>query len=403
MNAKVLALVGGSVVLLLVLVQIYSMSSCYMIRDQSLSHHEKDLRTDSPGVHLEKGDNNRKPKYLYYYTHSGFANQLIGLAQATQLAHYTNRTLILPPILAHNVRMAGSRCTPYQQSANFIRIAQDDAKKCMSSPEKHQKFSEIMDVSRISRATGTQFIDLKDFIGQEPELTLEYFFRDEPSLHLIDLDGRCTLNHTRPYPNLVEYFQSMYSNKSVAIIPSAYKINCRDTQSHFFQEQILAYPLSDQLSTLLQKLRDGGPSALRDAYIGVHARYGDNYNFNCSSESKQDLLDLIQHETSLSDEHKKNTTPSVYFASSSPTAVTCYTQHLNEVGIPTYSLADFLAGAPDVIRSTVNVQENVLFPVLDQIMVAHGKYLAFLQTTETKKISTYQDAIKMRHNLNQIV
>ena len=40
-------------------------------------------------------------QYLYYFTHSGWSNQLTALYHAAQLAYSTNRTLIVPPILSH--------------------------------------------------------------------------------------------------------------------------------------------------------------------------------------------------------------------------------------------------------------------------------------------------------------
>jgi len=60
--------------------------------------------------------NETKSNYLYYYAHSGFSNQLIGMAKAAQLAYYTNCTLILPPFLPHNTRSVGSGCTPYKKA-----------------------------------------------------------------------------------------------------------------------------------------------------------------------------------------------------------------------------------------------------------------------------------------------
>lgn len=345
--------------------------------------------------------NGTKSSYLYYYAHSGFSNQLIGLAKAAQLAYYTNRTLILPPVLPHNARSAGSDCTPYKKSIKFIGMAKDDAKRCMHYPRKHEKFSEIMDVSKISQATGVQFIDLKDFIELEPELTSQYFLQADTSLHLIDLGGKCTLNYTRPYSELVDYFQTLYSNHSVAIIPSAFAIKSEDSQSYFFRDQFLAFPPSHQLSTVLQGIyREEGPTSLHDNYIGVHVRYTDNYKFSCSAESKTNALHKIRHEmVSVVEENDRNNTPVVFFASSLPTAVICYKMFLKKAGIPTFDLEDLLVGCPDVMLSKVNVQKSILFPVLDQIIVSLGIKIVFIQSHGTKR-STFQNAIELRHKRN---
>jgi len=162
--------------------------------------------------------------YLYYFTYAGWSNQLTGLYHAAQLAHSTNRTLIVPPILSHhtandmgNARGSDTalRCGPGH--LDYIKF---DAEECLKSPDEssHVKFSEIIDMTKLSQAVNVSFIDLCDFIKDGPALAKKYFFHIEqqmnPEKSTIDLSGRCTLGcdmgkctgHSRSYTDMVKHF-----------------------------------------------------------------------------------------------------------------------------------------------------------------------------------------------------
>jgi hypothetical protein len=80
------------------------------------------------------------------------------------------------------------------------------------------------------------------------------------------------------------------------------------------------------------------------------------------------------------EKNERNSTPVVFFASSSPSAVICYKTFLIKAGIPTFDVDDLLAGGSDVMLSMVNVQRSIIFPVLDQIIVSPGKKIVFIQS-----------------------
>ena len=145
-----------------------------------------------------------RQKYLYYYSHSGISNQLLGLARAAQLCFSTNRILILPPVLPHygefpeeflsfHGRTAGGGCNPYEQSATFIVAARYDAVLCKRNQYNYPKFSEIINISELSRLMNVTMIELGDFIKYKPRLASKHFIRRRTRYQLIDLDGSCTM------------------------------------------------------------------------------------------------------------------------------------------------------------------------------------------------------------------
>ena len=81
----------------------------------------------------------RRRRYLLYYSHSGFSNQLIGLDRALWLAEWSNRTLVLPPVLPHcpvaGVKFPDYACRPGLpwNSQKAIKRAQLDAWKAYQS------------------------------------------------------------------------------------------------------------------------------------------------------------------------------------------------------------------------------------------------------------------------------
>ncbi|KAL7516832.1 hypothetical protein ACHAWX_001808 [Stephanocyclus meneghinianus] len=339
----------------------------------------------------------RNTKYLYYYSHSGFSNQLFGLANAAELAYYTNRTLILPPILQHNVRIAGPGCAPYKKSIEFIETAKLDAKNCQGDPSNYVAFSEFFDTVKISHATGVQLVDLKEFITTEPILLSQYFLgnRTRP-LELIDFQGTCTLNYTRSFSELVEYFQSIFASHTVAIIPSAFFMPSGNIT---FKRSIIAAEPSSKLFSLLMGIRDRIRSNLWHNYIGVHLRFEDQYKFICEKEDTTIFMEKIHYALSLMQEkNKTDRSPSVFFASSAQEANKCYKLILEKAGFPTFDLGDLLSGdtGTERLSEIFRAQKSIILPVLDQILVSLGKRIVLSGQREK---STFQEVIRIRHKL----
>lgn len=354
-----------------------------------------------------------RQKYLYYYSHSGISNQLLGLARSAQLCFSTNRTLILPPVLPHygefpeefpafHGRTAGGGCNPYEQSANFIEAARYDAVLCKRNQYNYPTFSEIINISELSRLMNVTMIELGDFIRYKPRLASKHFIRRRTSDRLIDLDGSCTVNYRRPYSEMIDFFEANFSNDTVAIIPSAFVVRNTNSESTKFGSSVAAFPPSSKLGRALQYVRDRLPPC----YIGVHVRSSDHQWFNCSSELMLPLLSEIQKEAAsimAMNESKSgsgidgncNNTPSVFFAGNSRKAVFCFTRILREAGFNTFVLEDFFGGNTQLhVFQMIKVERGVLFALLDQFIVSLGQRIV---TRSEVGVSTFQGLIKMRH------
>jgi hypothetical protein len=377
------------------------------------------------GSTVHQHQQQQQNQYLYFYTHSGFSNQLFGLVHASQLAHATNRTLILPPILPHygkdndfpggfKGRKAGAGCAPYQSSTQFVAVAQNDAKIC-AAISNYAKYSEIADISKLSQAVDVDFIELDDFIKKEPELTQKYFYEkrpsSSPSRQRIDLDGKCTVGYTRPYSEMVEYFQMIYSDDAVAILPSTFVMGNKNSESEHFQQQILAFPLSSNMLDLIKEVFARLPqiSSISSnetdySYIGTHIRYNDGYNFDCIKEDKIAFLERIHEESSCHESAlvmKQNSTVSIYFASNLHVASKCYKDFFeNDTSFEIFALDDLLVGqVSDEKFAAVHVQNDTILLLLDQIMVSLGRQITLKNYLSFE--STFHSAILSRHEMRR--
>ena len=362
-------------------------------------------------------------QYLYYFTYAGWSNQLTGLYHAAQLAHSTNRTLIVPPILSHhttddmgNARGSDTalRCGPGH--LDYIKF---DAEECLKSPDEssHVKFSEIIDMTKLSQALDVSFTDLCDFIKEEPALAKKYFFHIEqmkPEQSTIDLSGKCALGcdmgacsgHLRSYTDMVNHFQTIFARDGVAVIPSAFILHNANSHSKHFQLNVFSYPPTSNLSGILRSLRNRLPSN----YIGVHLRYRDDVDwadddeiaFQCSGKMSgtTEVLDKVRRGHLTMIEQNKaaaNSTPSVYFASNSQEAMKCYKQFFEDEGVQAFSLNDLLVQERNNTReffSAIKASKSTINLSLDQILVSLGQQLV-LRSKE--RSSSFQHVIKARH------
>jgi hypothetical protein len=340
-------------------------------------------------------------RYLYYYNCNGWSNQVVGLAHAAQLANATNRTLILPPVLSH-------KSTNYQGNAresadeicktdDHILKAKLDAKNC----ENHVKFSEIIDMSKLSSRINVSFIDLCDFVKEQPALVAQYFRSTEDDVKQkeknqpksIDLVGSCTIGRTRSYAEMVEYFQSIFAEKVVAIIPSAFILYNSDRE---LKRKVMGYVPAPNLLKLMLILRKSLPVK----YIGVHLRYKDGHDFQCDSDSenKIEVLERIQNEHHLR---------RVYIASNSQKAVKCYKDFLSDHGYQAFHLDDLLEEQKNAIHllPEIKVPRSEMSMVIDQNLVSMGKRIVLINRSGYEFGSTFQWMINIRHMdcMNQLM
>ena len=362
---------------------------------------------------IELVSSSSSKRYLYYYNNNGWSNQVIGLANAAQLAYSTNRTLILPPVLSHNTtntlgnaRTVYGRCSDsYKKSSQYIMKAKMDVNQCNNN---HVKFSEIIDMTKLSARINVSFIDLCDFVKENPALVSKYFqLNVEKQDTLIDLVGPCTIRRKRSYPETIDYFQSIFAEETVAIIPSAFLLYNSD---HKFNRKVMGYEPAPNLLKLMRVLR----KSLSTNYIGVHLRYPDYHSFQCDShsENKTEVLDMILRKQSSRRKYSKSSAtinlPNVFIASNSQEAVKCYKDFLNEHGYQTFHLNDLFEEQKNAINllPQIKAPTSVINLVLDQNFVSMGKRIVLVNRSGFVGFgSTFQAIITIRHEvcMNQLV
>ena len=376
------------------------------VEEDSFNDQKSFLRASSPshpsflsrifGLRPASSQPISSPRFLYYYNHNGWSNQLVSLAHAAQIAYETNRILILPPILEHEERIvgqkgAGPRCQKWLMPEVF-EYAALDARKCKTNSEKHVSFKEIMDTSQLSKSTGVQFVDLCDFVASEPKLAAEYFFQQQQRQSLpeiIDLDGECTLGQTRSYPEMIDHFNSIFGDQDVALIPSVFTSKNRNSQSKTFLQNVLSFHPSSKMMALQQIILNH----IGQPYVSAHVRYDDRFRRRCSSEPK--LLDWVRQEQESLNMNMPH--PPVYFASSSQTSTVCNRQFFEHAGLQAFTLSDLLV-KEDVSQmlSSIKVPKEIMYLILDQLLVSLGEKV--ILNNKMPQFSTFHMVVRVRHS-----
>ena len=401
-----------ALILLIVIFALTNMTVLHLLQDQKWTASNvmtnNDYQEHFKELELERSSSSKR--YLYYYNNNGWSNQVIGLANAAQLAYSTNRTLILPPVLSHtttntlgNAREMFARCRySYKKSNQHIMNAKMDVNQCNNN---HVKFSEIIDMTKLSAMINVTLIDLCDFVKEQPALASKYFqWNVEKQDTLIDLVGKCTIRRKRSYPEMIDYFQSIFAEETVAIITSTFILVNTDEK---FKRKVMGYEPSPNLLKLMRVLR----KSLSTNYVGVHLRYDDFLSFECDShsENKKEILDMILREEPAmrrySNTSATTTLPNVFIASNSQEAVKCYKDYLNEHGYQTVHLNDLLEEQKSVIDllPQIKAPSSVRNLVLDQNVVSMGKKIVLVNRSRFG--STFHLIITIRHEdcKNQLV
>ena len=122
-------------------------------------------------------DNDDGNRYLLFYGHSGFSNQLIGMERVAYLALVTNRTLVLPPVLPHATskkakaqqsfpefiaRTSGIGCLPFDRYHGLVEVVKDDVKKARDPKLPFPSFMDLFDFKEFKKA-GLKVVDMTEF------------------------------------------------------------------------------------------------------------------------------------------------------------------------------------------------------------------------------------------------
>jgi hypothetical protein len=233
----------------------------------------RDVYNTTPTSSLYTSSSSNK-KYLFYYTHAGFSNQLIALQHAMQLAHSTNRTVIVPPLLPHRGNKSkyafdGRNGKSFQEA---VDAAVEDIKTVMSMKgrEEYPSWTEVFDYD--AKATGVNLIDLYDFVKDD-----SYNMHNMLNKTTI-MDGVDPIKNGGDWNAFVRHFNQHFGNQTLAIIGSAYNIQIDaafathdEDAAKRIHQAVHSFTPSIKVINLLR----AAFSYMPEQYVGVHIRFGD--------------------------------------------------------------------------------------------------------------------------------
>ncbi|CAG8533740.1 13739_t:CDS:1 [Ambispora leptoticha] len=269
---------------------------------------------------------NNEEKFITYLPHSGFHNQRISLENAIFLAWYTNRTLIVPPVIL-------GRQIPWSPNQSFaIRLARlnatknfDDCHSFLASKQytqcirEYQSYTlfpwdELMDLSSIRNHVS--IINRQDFNSQglyklinitDPEK--EIYYPEEKSRYDIQLydqedalnQGPKTPKFERQLPicNLLNreekliHFYSLFSSN---------RIKTSLNENQIFKEMIqrklvFGHPILINVTKEITRKLGGS-----EKYIGLHLRVSDGGFEIYKMETAQYMIQAIKNEEGVNQE-----------------------------------------------------------------------------------------------------
>jgi hypothetical protein len=386
-------------------------------------------------------------KYLFYFSHSGWGNQLMGVERAAQFAYATNRTLVLPPVLPHSSdynstkrfpewkwRVAiggGSRNRPLKEFQEFQQLARDDAlqasAKLVSSTRNFPSFQEVIDFSELTAASGLHVVDLSDFMT----------VTTTGGYHNVSTDTWCEggswvkkwLSNGEmekyTYKEWVQVFQQRMQHQDgqqthtsadvgavvtkdcrVAVIGSAFfswdalqnDFSTFDKNaSRVFHNFFSGFPMSRTFLTVLRKVYAKLlPSSSSNKYIGVHIRLKDKSKFPCGDKDGtryKKVADRILAQT-------VNATVLIGCGVNAK-AKDCLQSSLlsNKYQAPVvHTVNDLLNGDEEIIRliESIELEKTTLFLLLDLILIALADRVEL--ESHYKFESTFQVLIDRRHD-----
>ena len=267
-------------------------------------------KNDSPmGDNMSMRVGQRRPlpfaedRYLLFYPHAGYTNQIMALGKAAELARLVNRTLVLPPVLPHcpdpPMKYAWG-CTPNNKPEKATGKAVANAfETVVGGRQRFPSFTEIINFDLFP--TEYRFVDMPDFMDMFLEyhgfdggskqslvgnragdaarvvkrLMLEHFHIGNEFLPLHELMySKPGMNHNK---NVRAMFRDNFMEHRIAVIGSCFGLNL--AESHMMREEPLVSPFvqpTDKfLSILGHILRHLGTG-----YIAAHIRLPDIYAWN---------------------------------------------------------------------------------------------------------------------------
>jgi len=399
-------------------------------------------RVEGPDIIDSEGEDNQNDKaFLYYYAHWGFSNQLIELQHGAQLAWSLNRTLVLPPVLPWKKfgvmfpawpgrGSKGRSCSLYELYDDHARRATVDANMARNNPhDSFPSFRELVDFDVISNELGIDFVDLHDFVRDEPHATFDV--GEGAKLDLV-VPGNCS-NSTAPtesgensanrkWDAVLDEFRSRFrTSGSVVPVPalgSVFKLFAFEdahpiSLSDKFDRMFFAFPLSEKLLRLVATIWNHLPSP---RYVGIHLRTKDKMNLrdrcsngnnvhNAGGEADDEVALMFQSVfNELIEKGVEPGTPILLAGNDGKHAQRCFNALAPNGTFVATTIDEVihrgtdpaLAEAVENQMVEIHTESSVVWLLLDQIFVSLGERIV-LSRYHFNKDSTFHQMIQVRH------
>lgn len=359
--------------------------------------------------HLREKDENEK--FLVYWPHGGFSNQLISLQRAAHIAYASNRTLVLPPVLPHHTfkgklkypsfgATSPKQCEKEKKLHQFIRAAK--------TVDEFPSYEALFNFDSISELTsGLKVLDMKKFSR------LEYINATDYSNWCVDIykeRSYCLYGSKENlHTDIVNSIEAKCKEKRIAAIGSTFVVptpanavevgNWNEIESYFSHME-----LSRDMLILLQTIY----KKLPPNYIGAHVRITDGRICNplktcevtCTrDEHKIAFTELIRDIDAITN------TSHVLLGSGNEVSLKCFRYYSKEKYAVT-TIQDILDNDPELLQMVENIgsEKETVFLLLDQILIgiAENVRMKFAYpSNHPLKGSTYQSRIQHWHNGRQ--
>jgi len=378
------------------------------------------MRKIPPATPGESPPRNADEKFLIYFSHGGFGNQIIGLQNAAMLALATNRTLVLPPVTPHltdkgekrfpqfEYREIGSPdgCRSVERSDEIIEIFKRDseASKDLTNEKDYPSFQEIIDFKALQRqGVPLRVIDLPTFMVDRE---VSSFSGGRDRNISFALDGRCTGDRrTWGYTMVLKSFYDNFWDKPVAMTgsglfitspmePLSEKIllNCSDCDK---SSVFMGFPLAPKFLSVLQHAFQHIPRP----YVGVHLRFDDSETIRCNQVGHQyeELFGKIA-------ERAPANTTTVFTGTIKENVRSCFDQHKGPNSTLTLWTMDDLFAKDDKIRELAEQfiqEESTISLLMDLFMIAMGDAIVADQSGTFHRLIRAQN--KNRETILQLI
>jgi len=322
-----------------------------------------------------------KQKYLLYASHSGFSNQLFGLARAFLWANITDRILIIPPILSHFALAWGPDKCSLARTKYLIRRAFEAYE---SNNAVHGTFQAlfILNESFIFDNFGLRFQEWAQFMQarkNESKHLWKYYY------HNID----CSKKNMQGILKEIHPFEK----DEVLVIGTAFYSRIQkklpETQFQEMYKYFLKLPVSTSISSFAEDLIY---SAYRnETFVSIHIRSGDNL---ASSEQKHSRI-AFRHVMQILPNVSAN---GVFIASDlQPQSKISLFAALEKKFQVVHELESLISGRDkkrlEFLGEKLHVHPSLLAIILDQYICSRGS--TFIHSPP-EIVSTFSNLIKNR-------